>query len=460
MKVRVWLGVFWLVSLGLAYWSGRGMRMEPSAFDRSAAPAFFPKGRVESRGPEGNAGPSSRGDGLGTGSDDWAKVLAEWNPSRRREGLKALARQMAQADPTAAWEKGLSISGLADRQVFCETVLDVWAQRSPEEALKSAQALPAGELQASCLHSVMRVWAQKAPLAAIEYATQSLTGSGRQMAVSAIASEWAQQDPAAAATWAQKNSQTSSGLQAVRAVMDYWGQIDPAAGANWAASLPKGDFQETALQSLLIQWTDQYPEEAATWITGKPEMLDMVDLVASNWSKSDPKATLQWLEKLPTGKQRSEAQQVALATWAAAAPTQALDWVARQGGSANQALTEQVLSTWAVEDPQEAYRWASSRPGAASFVPKVLEQWSSSHPTAFLSWADAQPASARTDDFQRLRALAQAQDSPQRAVTLAAAIKDPDVRALSLEQVLGLWEDADPKAAADWKAKNPSLLSP
>lgn len=375
-------------------------------------------------------------------------VLEELDPAKRRAALAEFGARMAERDPEKAWSVLSSVRGLADRQAFASAVVQVWARSNPRQALQAATALPPGELQAQCAAVAAGEWATNSPAEAMQFAVSSLEGSARQMAVYRVASKWARRDPAAAANWASSNSQSASGLGAITEVMELWGDTDPETGVSWASSLPKGPFKTQAMQSVLSTWADQFPEEAAAWATRAGQLDGTAAVVAFAWAKSDPEAAMAWVSSLPPGPAREDALPQVLASWSAAAPRRALEWVERQGGTKRKELTVGVLTTWSTTDPAAAYEWARTRPDAGALIEPILQSWSAQDPQAFLQWANAVPSSSRSDEMLGLMAMAASDASPAKAMDYANAMTNASMRADFAEQVLSGWEQVD-KAAAD-----------
>lgn len=381
-------------------------------------------------------------------------VLAELDSTKRRAALDHFARHSAQRDPRSAWTMLESVKGLADRQIYAATVAQVWAGKSPQEALQAASALPPGELKAECLAAAIGVWAESAPAEAMQFVTMQLEGSARQMAVSRAASAWARRNPAAAANWAQANAGSEVGLGAVSEVMEFWGDTDPETGFSWASALPDGPFKEQAVQSVLVSWADQFPEEAAAQVSRAGLSGDTAAIVASVWAKSDPAAAVTWASGLPAGPEQESALREAISAWSASAPLSALEWAERRAGQDNGDLVSGILGTWATMDVGSAYEWARTRPDAAALIEPVLQSWSAQNPQAFMQWAGAVPSVHRNDTMLGLMALAAAESAPQEALQYATSMTNAAQRSEFIERVLGAWEQTDAAAAGAWRRQN------
>ena len=98
-----------------------------------------------------------------------------------------------------------------------------------------------------------------------------------------------------------------------------------------------------------------------------------------------------WVDAQAEGPGRSEAALMIAATWAAAAPEQALKWIAQSPGdaSARQERQAAALESWAADDPAAALRWTIQQKDAAGQA-AVLEAWQARDPQAVAAWQAAQ----------------------------------------------------------------------
>lgn len=386
------------------------------------------------------------------------QLLASLDTKKRWAALAAYGKKTASVNPAKAWELLSQIGGLADRQVFAESVLSEWAKTSPQSAIAAAQTLTAGELKASAMAAAIGQWAQSSPMDAVDFASKNLTGSTRQMAVSAAAIEWARSDAQAAAEWALANQQSTSGIQAIGEIMEFWGETNPQSGADWASKLPASPFQKQALQSILSKWTDQFPGESAQWLVKQPLLDDLKPLVAAQWAKSDPAAAAAWAFSLPDSRNREIAALEVTGAWAASDPQEALAWIDKNSGSQKNALRIQAVETWAADDPAAALAWANNQPESSKLSETVMNRWAETNTKGFISWAQKLPSAQKTDAIRSIEALNLSETEPETAIESAVSIADSTLRNESIERVLTAWKRNDQAGAKNWISNNQQLL--
>jgi hypothetical protein len=446
-----------ILAFGSGYFSANNSTI--LSFSREVPPASktSKKHATEESLSEWNADVKSSANTLGS-VDALDQLLASLDTKKRWAALAAYGKKTASSNPAKAWALLSQIGGLADRQVFADSVISEWAKTSPQAAIAAAQNLTAGELKASAMAAAIGQWAQSSPREAMDFAAKNLTGSSRQMAVSAAAIEWARSDAQAAAEWALSNQQSTSGIQAIGEIMEFWGETNPQLGADWASKLPAGSFQKQALQSILSKWTDQFPGESAEWIAKHPLLDDLKPLVAAQWAKSNPAAAAAWAFSLPDSQNREIAALEVTGAWAAADPQEALAWINKNSGSQKNSLRIQAVETWAADDPAAALAWANNQPESSKLSEAVMNRWAETNTKGFISWAEKLPSAQKTDTIRSIEALNLIDTEPETAIQSAVSITDSSLRMESIERVLTAWKRSDQAGAQNWISNNQKLL--
>ena len=446
-----------ILAFWIGYFSANNSKIQSFSWEVPPASQTSKKHATEESLSAWNADVKSSANTLGS-VDALDQLLASLDTKKRWVALAAYGKKTASANPAKAWALLSQIGGLADRQVFAESVISEWAKTSPQAAIAAAQTLTAGELRSSAMAAAIGQWAQSSPMDAIDFAAKNLTGSSRQMAVSAAAIEWARSDARAAAEWALANQQSTSGVQAIGEIMEFWGETNPQLGADWASKLPASLFQKQALQSILSKWTDQFPRESAEWIAKHPLLGDLKPLVAAQWAKSDPAAAAAWAFSLPDSQNREIAALEVTGAWAAADPQEALAWIDKNSGSKRNSLQIQAVETWAADDPAAALAWANSQPESSKLSEAVMNRWAETNTKGFISWAEKLPSAKKTDTIRSIEALNLSDTEPETALQSAVSITDSSLRIESIERVLTAWKRNDQAGAENWISNNQQLL--
>lgn len=188
----------------------------------------------------------------------------------------------------------------------------------------------------------------------------------------AIMSTWASDDPEAAGAYLLKqsgdNGETGSvSEELVEAVASEWSKQNPQAAFQWALKLDEN--QDAALEGVLAGWVSRQPREAAAYVRQHaPEegRSELYEKVAQQWARSDYRAALHWARGL-SGEEGGGAMQEALSAWAKEDPKSAAEAFTGIDFVEERDRSMTVIAAeWAKDSPREAADWVLAQPGDAN----------------------------------------------------------------------------------------------
>lgn len=272
--------------------------------------------------------------------------------------------------------------------------------------------------------SALPVFARElAPLNSSETGSSPRTRSDDelQLAVESIA---VADIPAALAALATKSGADAVEMRTL--LVRRWAENDPAAAAKWATQLPAGELRPTALEHVATVWGELDLAAATTWLRDLPEGEEKqmaTTSIAYEAARSNPVLALELACQLPPALGRDELLVFAVSQWGAENFPAAVEWTGR---IADAGLREEMLSAIAVAAA------SADAPAAATMVASALA------PGA----AQARAAVAITQRWT--------QTAPEEAAAWVAQFPDVPLRAVAVENLVGLWGRNDSQAVASW----------
>lgn len=291
------------------------------------------------------------------GASGWETILALPEGSLRAEMLIRGGEALARKNPEEAWKifKGLSPG---DQRLFLQLSAMELARVAPKETSNLLLRLNSGD---TSTRDALTQWAQLDAPAALEWSHANLKGFSQIDAIENIFSAWLEKDAP----------------QAVRAL----DALPPGARAN-------------LLPEAAEKWSANAPSEALKWANSLSDLerTRAVQAVISGWSRRDPMAAAEALDKLPPdGLDR--AYDAVARNLAEAKPTEAAGWAeSLRSPTHRERAIENVIGQWSRNDAASASEYVSDlRPGSyrdaaiAGFVNSVANL----DPVVAAEWADA-----------------------------------------------------------------------
>lgn len=164
----------------------------------------------------------------------------------------------------------------------------------------------------------------------------------------------------------QKEFPCAIGDQLTLRLIRHWADLDASAAADWVAKMPSGNERTEALNTVAIAWANQDPEAATAWVRQTAEGAELeqgLTSVAYEQARTQPVEALTRALTLPDNDSRNSLITYAAAQWAASNPEDASQWSEQ---ISDPRLQQRVLEAVAVA-------WASRDPAAAgTFATRFL----------------------------------------------------------------------------------------
>lgn len=231
-------------------------------------------------------------------------------------------------------------------------------------------------------------------------------------------SKWALVDGAGAAEFLNNYGEDASPF-IWQTVGENWATADPVAALKWAEAHTDSRIKD----GIMMSWTKTDPAAVAEYtlahFDGGFESQRYTSLVANRLAGNDPRAALDYIQKLPEGPAKQQAQLLAAIRWAHLDPAAAAAWVSSLP-LADQGAATGVAGMWATQDPQAAGNWINSLQGQVR------------------------------DSAVNAYASSLAARDPATAIGWTQTIDDPQIRTTAMERLIGDWRKRDPAAATAW----------
>lgn len=341
-------------------------------------------------------------------------------------------------------------------------------EQNPEVAIAKIQSLPDQQLQRSLIRATFSAWAKTDFDAALRGAVglqnllnrsealEALTmvqvetdqidnqalfaaivdnmpsGESYRRAITRLFSSWADQDPAAAAQAVMELPPSAVFANAAAAIAGGWASLqgNRSEPLQWAMSLPQGEARNASLANIMDAWAADDPAAAGNYaIQFKQNLtLNAIKSIAEQWSRSEPRQALAWVNRVPWQEQQNRTNTLA-----------------------------GIMQTWAQSDPVAAANEALRLPvgDSQAAIGPVVGSWASADTDAAAAWVNQLSAGSAKDGALAAVALKIAQEDPATAMNWAAAIGEQGLRQKNIAILARDWLRQDKVAATAWISSAP-----
>ncbi|MDB6078388.1 MAG: hypothetical protein JWO82_2135 [Akkermansiaceae bacterium] len=204
----------------------------------------------------------------------------------------------------------------------------------PQEAIRQIRAAMAkGELadHERAFHELLPGLVRRHPAAAADFAGSLENGPLRDEMMRRVAQYWTERDPVAAQKWAEGLREPHERSSVLSDVCYQLAQQDPKRATLLADEKGLGDFTGGVLENLAQQWAVREPSEALAWVSGREpgeerdQLLSRVALVLAKTAPAEAASLV--VKEIPAGEAQSEAVISVLYQWSRSEPREALAWV-------------------------------------------------------------------------------------------------------------------------------------
>lgn len=424
---RLALVLFWIVSLGGAFWTGGEWKQEAGRAEAETPPValtFLPKA-TESGGEKG-----------GFSSED---VVAEGVGRETREIIAKARREM-----------GPGSGAVFNPQMMHRTMSPLMDLPASEigAALAEIASTVADTRQRIILESLLLSrWAEEDPQSALAYAEKRADegGSAAENALTTVVGAWANRDPDAAWEWYVKQKDSDSlplGIGGfggpVMAIFSATAKRDLETAIKRIGQLDNENSRQTALSGIGMAASDPDTRKAILDRTATldPESRRVIrQTVLRQWASGEPAATMAWLRALPA-EERGPLTGTVASSLVAANPEKGATFLLEEADEEN--LSQRystIVNAWAYRDPVAAGEWLNRQPKSpaqdrarSSFANQVMRV----DAAAAMEWAKSiSTDSGRGNSVRRVYQQWHTRDE----VAADAALESSGLPAAKIEQI-------------------------
>ncbi len=324
----------------------------------------------------------------------FAEVKAEGK--NELDGIMELliAGRWAELNPKAAAEFLKQRGGINYMDMNPDIVWSVWAEKDPAAA--AAYAKQSGDPRAmkTILESLAMSDVDNALAFARIHAPELIADGSLS---SALGKKSKFTDPERVAKQLESlGSFDGNTTLAMSGCAEQWAKKDRNAARNWALSLPDAEARKQALFGVYKEWSSTDPKAAADALLAEPrngaDFENVAAFVASSWSRKDWKGAADWMEKLPSEKEKSVAA-ASLSFWLGQDnPANGAEFLkGLPSGAVRDAATDGYVRSIRSENIGSAMEWAftiSDAKKRSSTTKTVLKEWFNEDPAAAYQWLE------------------------------------------------------------------------
>ena len=229
---------------------------------------------------------------------------------------------------------------------------------------------------------------------------------------------------------------------------------DPEAAMQEAMIMPAGHERDSALQGIADTWAAQNPQQAFSYaerISDNRLRQQVLETVLYRWAELDPQAAYNVLQTLPNAGRTSGINYTVFTYLANENPREALNAIENIPSSRNRAdAYNATIKTWAASDAQAAANFVAqldNKQLKQQLAPTVIQYLSSQSPDEALAWAKEQDPSGQL--YLQNTVISQiATENPERALQIALSSQQPSLRQQLIVTIIDSLSYNDPTRAA------------
>ncbi len=359
-------------------------------------------------------------------------VNATPNPDEVKDYAKIVFAALTERDPLATIEAAESLTNESIRNSLMRTVIEKWAEDSPDNALAFINNLPGDVLKEGRLvDAVIKGMANRDPGGTIERLADLPIAEDHHYGMAV--DSWVSQNHEAAFTWLQALGDEPLKHRLMDQAIRSMAYRSPDTALEVTLSLPHdGERQhpaQTMLQELAAMSIPSALEKAVQGIHTLPEELRTEEFMrrfGRNAAINSPDKAIELSDKIPDNALLDQGYWEGLLSQVAwKAPARAAGLASRlEEGQGLSNVYESIMRSWMKSDEFSAAQWLAE-----------------------LAPSDSKDRAIRTFTNELFSM------DPERAVQWASAIDNPERKAKQVHKLVEQWENIDASSARAWQAK-------
>ena len=376
------------------------------------------------------------------------------NTQQRSTHLQILVVRLTEIDPQTAANIAVDAYQNKDYSLL-HYVFQHWGELNLEAAITSANKLK---------DRYQKNTAAQGVLASIEISdVQLITEVSKRLGIETSEEQYvgnalvekAIKDPESALQEAMLMPQSYERDNALQGVIDNWATQDPQQAFTYVERISDNRIRQQLQETILYRWAESDPQAAYEVMQTLPKgrVSNVNYTIFTNIANQDPREALNLIENISSSRNRVDAYNATIQTWAANDARAAANFVTQiENKQLRQQLAPTVIQYLSNQSPDDALLLARELDptGQQYLQDTVIGQIANTNPErAFQLALNAEQATVRQQLMVTVANNLSYQD-PSRAAAMIDQVPSTQVTADIINSVVYNWANSDPDAAMAW----------
>ena len=376
------------------------------------------------------------------------------NTQQRSTLLQVLVVRLTEIDPQTAANIAIDAYQNKDYSLL-HHVYQHWANLDLETAISSANKIKDNYQQATAAQGVLASISVSDVQLITEVSKRLGIETKEEQYVGNALIEQATQDPESALQEAMLMPHGYERDSALQGVIDAWATQDPQQAFAYVERIADNRVRLQLQETILYRWAELDPQAAYEVMQTLPKgrTSNVSYTIFTNIANQDPREALNLIESISSSRNRVDAYNATIQTWAAKDAPAAANYVLQMDSKQlKRQLASTVIQYLGNESPEDALVFAKELDptGQLYLQDTVIGQIAGSNPErAFQLAQSAEQAAIRQQLMVTVVNNLSYQD-PSRAAAMIDQIPSAEVTADIINSVTYNWANSDPDAAMAW----------
>jgi hypothetical protein len=383
------------------------------------------------------------------------QAAAVSNAQQRESLLQIIIARLTEIDPQTAANIAVEAYQNKNYSLLSQTYRH-WAKIDMDTAITSANDINNNNLQSIAAQGILSVINVNDILKVTEISERLGIKASNEQYLSDALIDQASQDPEAAMKDAMAMETSYERDSALQGIMDTWATQDPQQAFTYVERIDDTRIRQKLFETVLYRWAETDPLTAYETLQTLPKGSVTSSLnytVFTYLATENPKQALDIIENIPSSRDRVEAYNATIQTWAANDASAAAAFVTQlDNKQLKQQLAPTVIQYLSTQSPDEALSWARELDptGQLYLQNTVVSQMATENPERALQIAlGSQQAVLRQQLIVTVIDNLSFND-PERAATMIDQLPYTDINSDAVNSVVYNWANTDPDAAIAW----------
>ena len=384
------------------------------------------------------------------------------NAQLRNNTLQILVTRLTELDPNTAVEIAIDAYENQNYTLLSDVFLDL-GRLDLQAAVKHANSIEDKYQQETAAQGILSSIPAEDIALRIDTSNRLGLNSKDELYVSSALIEKAYQNPEAAMQEAMLMPKGYDRESTMLNIIDSWAKQNPDEAYAFANEITDKAIQQRLRESVLNRWSEDDPKKAYEMMSTLPRnsIVNVSYTVFSNLAKENPREAINLIENLSSSRQRSDAYNAAIASWATEDAQAAASYVSQlDNKQLRNQLAGTVIHQLSQQSTQDALIWANEMDpnGQLYLQDTVIGQIANNDPLRALQLAQETQNDSLRQQLSLTVVNSISYTDPVRATEIIDQLPTADVTDDLVTSVVYAWANTDPEAAIAWlNTKNGSL---